>query len=72
MNRKKYLIEFGKHLIILRTSKGLSKENLANEAKIPINQVGRIERGEISTSTTTLFAIPKVKNISIKELFDFS
>mgnify|MGYP003629753205 CR=1 FL=1 len=68
---KKYLMEFGEHLRTLRISKKLSQENLANDANIPINQVGRIERGEISTTITTLIALSKALNIPIKKLFDF-
>ena len=45
---KKLLIQFGKHLKKLRTEHGLSQEDLANDADVPINQIGRIERGEIN------------------------
>lgn len=71
IDSNKYLVEFGKHLRAIRLSKNLSQENLANDANIPINQVGRIERGEISTTITTLIAISKALNIPIKKLFDF-
>lgn len=68
---EKYLIEFGKNLRLIRKSKKLSQENLANDANIPINQVGRIERGEINTTITTLQAISQALEISISSLFDF-
>lgn len=52
-----------------RIPKGLSQATLSYDANIPKNQVGRIERGEISTSITTLFKICKALNIQIQELF---
>jgi DNA-binding XRE family transcriptional regulator len=52
-----------------RILKGLSQATLSYDANIPKNQVGRIERGEISTSITTLFKICKALNIHIQELF---
>lgn len=47
----------------------LSQELLSYDANIPRNQVGRIERGEISTSITTLYKICKALKINIKDLF---
>jgi transcriptional regulator with XRE-family HTH domain len=52
-----------------RILNGLSQATLSYDANIPKNQVGRIERGEISTSITTLFKICKALNIELKELF---
>lgn len=66
-----YLIKFGKQLRFLRKEKGLSQEDLANDADIPINQIGRIERAEISTSLSTMRAISKALDIHITELFGF-
>ncbi len=67
-----YLCGFGKNLRKLRKERNLSQENLANDADIPISQVGRIERGEINTTITTLLSISKALNISIGDLFDFN
>ncbi|MEZ4778175.1 MAG: helix-turn-helix transcriptional regulator [Flavobacteriaceae bacterium] len=66
-----YLIEFGKNLRKLREQRGLSQEYLAIDANIPTNQIGRIERGEISTTISTLLSISKALQIDIKELFNF-
>ena len=52
-----------------RLELNLSQELLSYDANIPRNQVGRIERGEISTSITTLYKICKALKIDIKELF---
>ena len=67
-----FLSKFGNRLREIRLAKNLSQEMLANDADIPINQVGRIERAEISTSLNTIYKIAKALEIDIKELFDFS
>ena len=68
---KEYLLLFGSNLRELRKEKGLSQEHLAIDADIPINQIGRIERGEISTTITTLKQIATALNISMSDLFTF-
>ena len=68
---QKFVKEFGYRLRDLRTFKGISQEDLANTAEIPINQIGRIERGEINTTIVTAKAIADALNISITELFTF-
>jgi len=68
---EKFVIEFGKNLQAIRKNKNLSQEDLANDADIPINQVGRIERGEINTTIITLHSIAKALSISITDLFSF-
>ena len=60
---------FGKNLKKLREDRELSQEALANDADIPINQVGRIERGEINTTISTANAIAKALKISLSDLF---
>ena len=59
----------GKKIRDARILKGLTQATLSYDANIPKNQVGKIERGEISTSITTLFKICKALNIQIHELF---
>ena len=66
-----FLSKFGNRLREIRLAKNLSQEMLANDADIPINQIGRIERAEISTSLNTIYKIAKALEIDIKELFDF-
>lgn len=63
------IMAFGVHLKKLRLAKGLSQEALANLADIPINQVGRIERGEVNTSISTIYALAEALEINVKELF---
>jgi transcriptional regulator with XRE-family HTH domain len=68
---KKFNLLFGKNLRKLRKSKKLSQENLAYDADIPISQVGRIERGEINTTISTVYALSKALEIKISVLFEF-
>jgi len=60
---------FGKRLKEIRIKSRLSQEDLANDADIPINQVGRIERAEIATSLKTIFKLSKALNINVVDFF---
>lgn len=62
---------FGKNLKALRNDAKLSQEDLANDCDISISQIGRIERGEINTTISTLFVLAKALNIEVRDLFDF-
>lgn len=70
-NEKIFVVKFGEKLKFLRQHKKLSQEMLANDANIPINQIGRIERAEISTSLTTIYKIANALEIPVSTLFDF-
>ena len=72
IRNSKYLKVFGRNLYKLRIERGLSQEQLANDADMPINQIGRIERGEINTTISTAYALSDALKIEIKELFDFA
>jgi transcriptional regulator with XRE-family HTH domain len=65
---QKLLKQFGKSLRQIRTQRNLSQEALANDADIPINQIGRIERGEINPTLSTLSSISKALGIKIVDL----
>jgi transcriptional regulator with XRE-family HTH domain len=71
VRNKKLIIQFGKHLRKIRMAKNLSQEDLAIDADIPINQIGRIERGEVNASLSTLDAIARALGINLSELVDF-
>ncbi len=62
---------FGKRIKKLRTSQGISQSQLAFECGIRINQIGRIERGEINTSITSIFALAKALYIKPHDLINF-
>ena len=66
-----FLTAFGNHLKVLRTKKGFSQEELAYSADIPISQAGRIERGEINTTISTIYALSKALDVHPKALLDF-
>ena len=65
------IIEFGKNLRLIRKSKGISMEKLANLADFEYSQISRIELGQINTSLDTVFKLAKALSIDAKELFDF-
>lgn len=65
------IIEFGKNLRLIRKSKGLSMEKLADLAEFEYSQISRIELGQINTSIDTVFKLAKALSVEPKELFDF-
>lgn len=62
---------FGENLRSVRVRKKISQESLAYSSDIPISQVGRIERGEINTTISTVKALSIALDIRINALFDF-
>ncbi len=74
MNKVKdlnYIKLFGENLRAVRLSKKISQESLAFSSDIPISQVGRIERGEINTTISTVRALSIALEIETNELFNF-
>ncbi len=65
------IIKFGKNLRLIRKSKGISMEKLANLSDFEYSQISRIELGQINTSIDTVFKLAKALEIDVKELFDF-
>lgn len=61
----------GKRIKELRHEKGFSQEELAYEADVPLSQIGRIERGEINPTISTIGVIAEALKIELKSLFDF-
>lgn len=71
-NRDEKLLRLiGKRIRELRQKQGISQSQLAFESGIRINQIGRIERGEINTGISTLLSVAKALDVPIKELFNF-
>ena len=64
------IILLGKRIKKLRISQGISQSQLAFECGIRINQIGRIERGEINTSITSIFAIAKALHVQPHDLIN--
>ena len=66
-----YIKAFGQNLKQVRLNKKMSQEILAYSSDVPISQVGRIERGEINTTISTVKVLSQALNVSVKEMFDF-
>jgi len=64
------LKDFGLRLRDLRKAAGLSQTALETDAKMSKNQVGRIERGEISTSIVNLHLLAQALDVPIKYFFE--
>lgn len=62
---------FGKNLKKLRKKAELTQEDLANDCNVPLSQIGRIERGEVNTTISTVYAISKALDLNVEELFKF-
>ena len=62
----------GNRIRELRIQQKLSQESLANEADIPLSQIGRIERGENNPTISTLYVISIALNVELKDIIDIS
>ena len=49
----------------------MTQEDVAHKAGIAVSQVGRIERGKLNPSISTVFVIALAMDVEPKELFDF-
>jgi transcriptional regulator with XRE-family HTH domain len=72
IRNKEYIKAFGENLRKIRINRKMSQEDLANEADIPLSQIGRIERGEINTTISTVYSLAKAMKVDIKELFNLN
>lgn len=62
------LEELSKKIILYRTALGLSQLQLANRAKMHVNFIGKIERGQCNPTFKSLILISKALGISPKDL----
>ncbi|WP_334126695.1 helix-turn-helix transcriptional regulator [Empedobacter brevis] len=65
---KKYLQLIGNNIRVIRESRGFSQFQLATECELSKNQIGRIERAEISTTILTLKKIADVLGVKVEDL----
>ena len=65
------ITRFGLRLKEVRLEKGFTQEDLAYSCGLTPSQVGRIERGEINTSLSTIFVLVRTLKVDLKYLFDF-
>jgi len=68
---KEYLEAFGKNLRRLRKESQLSQEELSEKMGTAPSQVGRIERGVVNPTVSTLKVLSEALGCDIKELFNF-
>ena len=68
IKNQKVIKAFGNRVRVLRLIENWSQEQLANNADIPISQIGRIERGEINTTISTIFALAKALNVPVEDM----
>lgn len=66
-----FINAFGNNLRLLRKTKGLSMEKLAQEAGVEYSQISDIELGKINTTISTVYLLAKALEIPPKDLFDF-
>lgn len=64
-------IEFGLHLKQLRLTKGLTQEQLAENANISVSFLGGIERGLKSPTIETVKKLSDALNLPICQLMSF-
>lgn len=72
IKNKELVIAVGKRIRDTRKSLNMSQEDLANEADIPLSQIGRIERGETNPTISTLYVIANALNVDLKVLLDIN
>lgn len=72
VKNKKLVKAVGERIRALRLQRDMSQEALANEADVPLSQIGRIERGENNPTISTLYVIAEALNVKLKELTDIS
>ena len=58
----------GEKIRELRLLRKISQEALANEADIPLSQIGRIERGENNPTISTLYVIANALDVELKDV----
>jgi transcriptional regulator with XRE-family HTH domain len=64
------IIAVGSNLRAIRMKKKITQEELAHMAGIAVSQVGRIERGELNISISTLSVLARALDVSPKDMFD--
>ena len=68
---EQFIKAFGNNLRRIRLEKGISQEDLADKANLTLSQVGRIERGVINTSISTVYSLASALEIESVDLFSF-
>jgi len=70
IRNQKAINAFAKRIKALRKEKGLSQYQLALEADIDRSQIILIEKGEINTTISTIYALADALGVKPKDLFE--
>lgn len=70
IKNKELVIAVGNRIREFRKERNYSQEDLANEAEIPLSQIGRIERGETNPTISTLHVLAVALEVDLKSLVD--
>lgn len=62
-------MKLGAEIKRLRTAKGMTLEELANNSEVELSQVHRVESGKVNASIGTIDAIAQGLGVTIGELF---
>ena len=71
VKNKDYLIALGNHIRQIRLALNLSQAKVSYLSDVGFNQVGRIERGEVNVTASTLLALGNALEKHPSELLDF-
>lgn len=68
---EKFIKAFAENFKKLRKSKKLTQEDLSGLCDVQLSQIGRIERGEINVTISSIFLLAKALKVEPKVLLDF-
>lgn len=71
MNEKDIYTSIGKQIKLLRESKGLTQEKLAEKSNLSLDFIGKIEVNINEPGLKSLIKIANALGVHIKDLFDF-
>lgn len=62
----------GQRIRDVRKQKNMSQEDLADSSGLALSQIGRMERGAINATLSSVFAISRALDIEVSTLFTFT
>jgi|GEM_PF-1812753 len=62
----------GERIRKIRKENKMSQEDLADAARLGLSQIGRMERGVINATLSSVFAVSRALQIEVSELFTFT
>jgi transcriptional regulator with XRE-family HTH domain len=68
----KDLKKLGLHIRSLRVKKDFTQDKLAESSNLSISQIGRIERGALNPSFTSLLSISKALKIPLEKVVAYN